>query len=489
MKPAALTAVALAALPLNLHAASDAPQPAPRAPQPPNVIFLLVDDMGYGDLAAWGDHAIRTPNLDRLASEGLRIDQFYVAQPICSPSRVGFTTGQFPQRWRITSFLANTRSNKARGMENFLSLKAPTLARCLQDAGYATGHFGKWHMGGQRDFGDAPLISEYGFDASLTQFEGLGDRILPNYSRKMEPRWPDTRHPLGAGSEKLGRGKCEYVNRWEVTGRFVDRAIEFIEDAKKSGKPFYVNLWSDDPHTPVEPSAPYRGDYSQRTRYHGVVHELDRDLGRIIDHVRNDPALRDNTIIIFASDNGPEEGCGSNGNLRGHKGILYEGGIREPFIIWAPRHLAPGRAGKTNTTSIISGLDLAPTILSITNVRPKNAIAFDGRDMSEILLGRSAAIGRPAPLFWARPPDRPGSKDAPAPDYAMRDGKWKLLTFTDGRAELYNIDADPGEMYDQSEASPKVVAAMTKKLSAWKKDVSYEQIHNPTRPNDPGHRD
>jgi uncharacterized sulfatase len=483
---AAATAAALTALPLP---AVDNPKSAIQNSKSPNVLFILVDDMGYGDLGAWGDHGVRTPNLDRLAAEGVRIAQFYSAQPICSPSRVGFITGNYPQRWRITSFLEHTRSNAARGMANFLSLKAPTLARCLQDAGYATGHFGKWHMGGQRDFSDAPLITEYGFDESLTQFEGLGDRILPVFSPRMNKDWPGGRYPLGIGSEKLGRGKCEYVDRWEVTNRFVDRAITFIDAAKKSGRPFYVNLWTDDPHTPVEPSPPYRGDYSPRTRYLGVIHELDRDLGRLIDHIRNDPALRDNTIIVFASDNGPEEGCGSNGRLRGYKGQLYEGGVREPFIVWAPKLTTPDRIGKTNTTSVVSGLDLAPSILSIAGVRPNASVKFDGCDMSDIYLGRSTAIGRPAPLFWARPPDRPGPKENRWPDYAMRDGKWKLYTYADGRAALYNIEADPGEMYDQAEAQPQTVIAMSKRLAAWKKDVSYEQIYKPTASGPPGARD
>ncbi|MGH8017948.1 MAG: sulfatase family protein, partial [Opitutaceae bacterium] len=153
----------------------------------PNFIFVLADDMGYGDLACYGNHGLNTPNLDRLAAEGLRIAQFYVNAPICSPSRVAYTTGQYPHRWNITSFLASRAANARRGMEDWLDPSAPTLARMLHEAGYRTGHFGKWHMGGQRDVGDAPLITAYGFDRSLTQFEGLGDRVLPVFSRPMSP--------------------------------------------------------------------------------------------------------------------------------------------------------------------------------------------------------------------------------------------------------------------------------------------------------------
>ena len=132
----------------------------------PNVLFVLIDDMGYGDLTCYGEHAVHTDNVDRLAHEGIRFTQFYVNAPICSPSRTALMTGQYPQRWRITSYLENRAANRRRGMAQWLDVAAPTVARALAPAGYATGHFGKWHMGGQRDVGDAPLITAYGFDTS-----------------------------------------------------------------------------------------------------------------------------------------------------------------------------------------------------------------------------------------------------------------------------------------------------------------------------------
>ena len=139
----------------------------------PNVITVFIDDMGYSDLSCFGGTDVTTEHIDRLAAEGLRFTQFYVNAPICSPSRVALSTGQYPQRWRITSYLAHRQLNQSRGMDQWLDTKAPMLARQLQQAGYATGHFGKWHMGGQRDVGEAPLIGEYGFDQTLTNFEGL----------------------------------------------------------------------------------------------------------------------------------------------------------------------------------------------------------------------------------------------------------------------------------------------------------------------------
>lgn len=145
----------------------------------PNIILVFIDDMGWGDFSCFGNQDANTKHIDRLADEGLRFDQFYVNSPICSPSRVAISTGQYPQKWGITSYLSNRDHNKKRGMAQWLDPKAPMLSRSLQQAGYATGHFGKWHMGGQRNVADAPEISEYGFDQSLTNFEGMGPKLLP----------------------------------------------------------------------------------------------------------------------------------------------------------------------------------------------------------------------------------------------------------------------------------------------------------------------
>ncbi len=161
--------------------ARSAPQAAPveKTAQKPNIIFVLADDMGYADLQSYGGQGVKTPNINRLAAEGIRFTQFYVNSPICSPSRTAFTTGQYPARWKITSYIDDRGANNRRGMAQWLDLQAPTIARSLSQAGYHTGHFGKWHMGGGRDVGEAPLLTEYGFDQTLTQFEGLGDRVLP----------------------------------------------------------------------------------------------------------------------------------------------------------------------------------------------------------------------------------------------------------------------------------------------------------------------
>ena len=151
----------------------------PPSQKHPNIILIFIDDMGWSDFSSFGNTDAQTPNFDQMASEGISFEQFYVNSPICSPSRVAISTGTYPQRWNITSYLDNRNQNQKRGMANWLDPSAPMLARNLQQAGYATGHFGKWHMGGQRDVTEAPSIREYGFDQSLTNFEGMGAKLLP----------------------------------------------------------------------------------------------------------------------------------------------------------------------------------------------------------------------------------------------------------------------------------------------------------------------
>ncbi len=216
----------------------------------PNVILVFIDDMGWGDFSCFGNEAAQTPNVDRLAKEGIRFEQFYVNSPICSPSRTAISTGQYPQRWKITSYLSNRDHNKQRGMAQWLDPKAPMLARSLQKAGYATGHFGKWHMGGQRNVADAPSITEYGFDQSLTNFEGMGPKLLPLTLKPGQD--PDKPGRIWADAVRLGKG-VRWMQRSKITEGFVEEAIPFIKKAQDEEKPFYLNLWPDDVHSPFWP--------------------------------------------------------------------------------------------------------------------------------------------------------------------------------------------------------------------------------------------
>ncbi len=427
----------------------------------PNIVLVFIDDMGWGDFSCFGNDAAKTPHVDRLAKEGIRFEQFYVNSPICSPSRTAISTGQYPQRWKITSYLAHRRVNEARGMAQWLDPKAPMLARSLQQAGYATGHFGKWHMGGQRDVDDAPAINEYGFDASLTNFEGMGPKLLP---LTLEPGDKKPGRIWGA-AERLGEG-YRWMQRSKITEGFVDEAIPFIEEAAKDGKPFYINLWPDDVHSPFWPPVAKWGDGSKRRLYLSVLEEMDRQLGKLFDHVRNDARLRDNTIILVCSDNGPERGAGVAGPFRGYKTHLYEGGVRSSLIAWAPKLIA--KKNEVNRTSVFSAIDLVPTLLDITGTKHPKGVTFDGESLPDVLLGKSSASRR-APIFFRRPPDRDAFYgDDDLPDLAVRTGDWKLLCEYDGsQPELYHMLKDFGETKNVASEYPDVVEQWTKALRLW----------------------
>ena len=456
---------------LGLALCAGVPQTFSAETRRPNIILVLIDDMGWGDLSCFGNTAAKTPHIDRLAAEGIRYSQFYVNSPICSPSRTALTTGQYPHRWHITSFLSNRADNERRGMAQWLDPRAPVLARFLQQHGYATGHFGKWHMGGQRDVGEAPLITEYGFDETLTNFEGLGPRLLG--IGDAHDGTPLRRHALS--SDRLGRGPVIWYDRAQLTAGFTGAAIQFIEKAASDGRPFYVNLWPDDVHSPFFPPANRRGDGSKRALYHGVLEAMDAQLGPLFDYVRNNPALRENTLILLCSDNGQEPGAGSAGPFRGSKAVLYEGGVRSPLIAWGPGLLASGRAGFHDESSVLAAFDLAPSLLNLVGVAPPPDVRFDGEVVTDALLGRGAASRR-NPLFWRRPPDRKtmpafGVVD-PQPDLAVREGDWKLLCDYDGtKPELYDLMRDRGEKNNVAARHPEVVQRLTAKVVAWHKSM------------------
>ncbi len=434
----------------------------------PNIITVFIDDMGYSDLSCFGGTRVETQHIDRLAAEGLRFTNFYVNSPICSPSRTALTTGQYPQRWHISSFLNNRAHNEARGMASWLDPKAPVLARELQAAGYTTGHFGKWHMGGQRDVGDAPLITDYGFTESLTNFEGLGPRVLPLLDAHdgTEPR------PHDLGSAKLGMGEITWDDRSEITSVFVSEALEFMDRAQAVKRPFFLNLWPDDVHSPFFPPKALRvsGGGGKRDHYYAVLDAMDEQLGVLFDRVRNDQGLRERTLIIVASDNGHEAGAGSSDPLRGAKTWLYEGGIRSPLIVWGPGLVSEAAAGSTNDSAVFSAIDLNRSLYAITETELPNKAKLDGEDVSEALLG-NRPMGRVAPIFWRRPPDRPGfgyGQKEDNPDLAVRDGRWKfLINFDRSDPQLYDLAEDMSETRNLVQVEREIAARLEKAVFAW----------------------
>ncbi len=431
---------------------------------PPNVVVVLIDDMGWGDFSCFGNKEAKTPNIDRLAAEGGRFSQFYVNSPICSPSRCALMTGQYPQRWKITSYLDNRAANDRRGVAQWLDPAALTLPRLLKQAGWATGHFGKWHLGGQRDVADAPAIKDYGLDESLTNFEGMGPKLLPLTLKPGDAApgriWQD--------AERLG-GPFTWMQRSEITGGYVSAALRFIDRAVAEKRPFYVNLWPDDVHTPLWPPVAAWKE-GKRAKYLAVLEAMDRQLGALFDRIRSEESLRQNTLILVFSDNGPEPGAGSAGPFRGSKGTLFEGGVRSPLVVWGPGFVAKKAGGFHDERSVLAAIDLAPSILALTGVKPAADGHFDGVDRKAALLGTEPSA-RPAPLFWRRPPDRKRLAEAPhvpLPDLAIRDGEWKLLCDYDGsNASLYRLTDDPGEKTDLAGQNADVVDRLRKAVTDW----------------------
>ncbi len=439
----------------------------------PNIVFLFIDDMGYADPSCFGNPLVETPNIDRLAKEGLRLTNFYVNSPICSPSRVAVTTGQYPGRWKIHSYLNSRANNKSRGMRDYLDASAPTTAKKLKAAGYATAHFGKWHMGGGRDVDDAPLPTEYGFDETLVAFEGLGDRLLTNNRN---------------ASVKLGRGKISFSNRWEKTEKYTDRAIDFIRRHKD--QPFYVRLFPNDvhdPHVPL-PGSPEKWksvtDNPWEQKFFAVLEELDKQVGRLVEEIDR-LGLAERTLIVFTSDNGPtdwpryyrEKGGkppGFTGPFFGRKWSLYEGGIRMPFIV---RWKGTIPADVTDESSVMCAIDLSPTLCKIAGVEIPETEKLDGLDRSGVLLGKPSA--REKPIFWQYGSPhavlKPGNPKFHSPSFAVRDGDWKLLINPDGsKAQLFNLKNDPGETTNLFAQEPERAASLKKQIKAWAKEIGYQ---------------
>ncbi len=454
------------------YAAPACSQGVPSAPDRPNVILVFIDDMGYGDLSVTGNDRVKTANLDRLAAEGTLFTQFYVNSPICSPSRTAITTGTYPSRWGIHSYLNSREKNRERDMADYLDPRAPTLARALKTAGYATAHFGKWHMGGGRDVGDAPLITEYGFDESLTSFEGLGDRYL----------WRDG---LNEQSAALGRGKIEWTDKHLMTKHYVDRAIDFMR--RHQDEPFYINVWPNDVHDAHVPAPGAAEKYAGVARneyekaFFAVLEEMDRQLGRLFEEIHR-MGLSEKTIILVTSDNGPtdwpkyyNEGVeppGSTGPFYGRKWSLYEGGIRMPLIAWGPGRTP---AGRVDDETVMAAIDLFPSIASLAGAELPCDGRLDGVDMSPAFRGKPTE--RLAPIFWYYPNDlKPGNPDFVTPKLAVRFGRWKLLVEADGAgAQLFDLENDPGERQNLADREPALRDLLQEKVIAWHKTLPLRQ--------------
>jgi arylsulfatase A-like enzyme len=438
------SAATLAAAPLLSQAAGE---------RPPNIIFILADDLGWGDLGCYGNKQIRTPSLDRVARQGTLFTQFYVANPVCSPSRTAFMTSHFPAQHAVHGHFATPQLNAQRGMPNFLDPSVTTLPRLLQKAGYRTAHYGKWHLGSGPD---APMPKAYGFDETRT--------IVSN--------------------EKVFPASDPYF--WaKSSGMIVDEAIGFIE--KNRDRPFYINAWMLLPHATLNPTDEQMKPYERFAPapnvkhkgamqiYYASVSNMDEEIGRLMKRL-DELGLAENTLVLFSSDNGPEDihisnashsAVGEPGPFRGRKRSLYEGGVRLPFLArW------PGRipAGRVESSSVLASVDFLPTLCRLAGSPAPDSVKAQGEDVSDILRGASRA--RTKPLYWEWRFNIIGYHVNRSPILAIREGKWKLLMNPDkSRVELYDIPNDPMEMSNMAAGNAAVVLDLSKKVLAWQKTL------------------
>ena len=437
----------------------------------PNIVVIFIDDMGFADPSCFGNPLIETPHIDQLAAEGIKLTNFYVNSPICSASRVAITTGQYQGRWKIHSFLNTRAGNANRGMANFLDLAAPTTVKKLKAAGYATAHFGKWHMGGGRDVDDAPLPQAYGFDESLVSFEGLGDRIISN--------------PKGVErAQELGHGKIIPCQRWEKMQIQTDRTIDFIR--RNRDVPFYVRLFPNDVHDAHVPRPGSDEKYKAVSddpfvrKFFAVLEEVDQQIGRLVATI-DELKLDKKTLILFTSDNGPTDWpkkyrtgppAGYAGPYRGRKWSLFEGGIRMPFIA---RWVGTIPSGVEDDSSVMSAIDISPTICRFAGVPVEDAL--DGLDRSDVLLGKPSP--RAEPVFWqyGHPHAilKGGKPEHQSPTFAMRDDRWKFLVNPDGsEAQLFDLKRDESEKTNLLSKYPTRAREMADQISEWAQEIGFE---------------
>jgi arylsulfatase A-like enzyme len=395
----------------------------------PNVVLCMTDDQGWGDVSYNGLKAVRTPNLDALAAAGLRLNRFYAASPVCSPTRGSVLTGRNPNRYRIFS-----PGHPLRPQEM-------SIAQHLRAAGYATGHFGKWHLNGVSGPGkvitaDDPLgPGRFGFDEWLS---------VSNY---FDLDWTLSRK--GTPEKFTGDGS-EYI---------VGEALKFMRQAKEGRKPFLVVVWFGNPHSPHK-ALPEDRTAAGGSAYYGEIVAIDRSMGRLREGLRQ-LGVADDTLLWFCSDNGAT-GPGSTGGLRGKKGSVWEGGVRVPGLVeWPARIKAPFTSDLPACTS-----DIYPTLVDILQLKVADQVEpLDGISLLPLLDNKMKE--RPRPIgFWHN-----GSGDRDRGHAALVDNRYKLHKLGPDRFELYDLANDPAERNDLAAHNADVVKRMRAELNAWQESV------------------
>ena len=407
----------------------------------PNLVIILADDLGYGDLSAFGARDVKTPNIDALAAAGLRFDNFYANSPVCSPSRAALLTGRYPDMVGVPGVIRED----ARDSWGYLAPGARLLPELLKGAGYDTALVGKWHLGVE----SPNLPNERGFRL----FRGFLGDMMDDYVTH-----------LRGGVNFMRENRRTVSPRGHATDVFTRWAVEYLDERAHSRRPFFLYLAYNAPHVPVQPPADFvervrrrePGLGEQRLKLAALVEHLDEGVGRVVAALKRNGQW-ENTLVVFASDNGGQLNVGaSNAPLRGGKEEMYEGGIRVPACAaW------PGRVERGSRTARAAMLmDLWPTFLEAAGVRARPKV--DGVSLMPLLLGGEEG-GAVRTLFWVR---REGGDFYFGQDYyAVRRGPWKLLQNHPYMPfRLYNLDADPREQRDVAADNRAVVEGLAREL-------------------------
>lgn len=414
----------------------------------PNVILIFVDDLGYGDLSCYGHPTIRTPNLDKMANEGMRFTQFYVGANVCTPSRAALLTGRLPVRYGLAG--GGVRDVFFPNSLNGLPQNEITIAKSLKSKSYNTAIIGKWHLGHLPEY----LPSSHGFD----YYYGLA------YSNDMIPE-------DGEWQELVVFRNSEVVevnpDQRQFTKKYTQESVEFIR--KNKNKPFFLYYANNFPHIPLYTSKEFEGK-SKRGLYGDVVAELDWSVGQILNTLK-ELKLDSNTLVLFTSDNGPwlpkKDNAGSAGLLFEGKGSTYEGGMRVPAIAWWPGVIKPNQVNEALATT----MDLFPTILNIANLENPADREYDGTNLMPLLTGKDEKVRDIVYYYnWNIL-------------YAVRKGPWKahFITKPSYRKDvestihqtplLYNLEIDPSEKWDLAKENPAIVRELTREYEKQKASV------------------
>jgi arylsulfatase A-like enzyme len=435
-------------------------------PESPNFVVILIDDMGYGDIGPFGSKKNRTPNLDRMAAEGMKLTSFYGA-PVCTPSRAQMMTGCYAKRVSMPDVIFPA-------CPTGLSTQEKTVAALLKERGYATMCIGKWHLGDQPEF----LPTQHGFDhyLGLPYSNDMGGNPGPTKAGAK----PDTRPPLPLMQDTKVIEAPADQNK--LVQRYTEEAVQFITTNK--GHLFFLYLPHTAVHVPLHPGAAFQGKSANGT-YGDWVEEVDWSVGRVLEALR-ELKLDKKTLVLFTSDNGPWLTQGKNGGvagpLRGGKGTTWDGGVREPSIAWWPGRIAAG----SSCDAMMSEMDVLPTLVTLAGgVVPKDRV-IDGRDIWPLLAGRSKESPHEALFYF-------NSNRLEA----VRSGPWKMAIAPQGEGtgkkadpvpaslqapRLYNLDADIGETTDVAAQHPEVVQRLLGYVATMDADLGIKGLGPGVRP-------